>query len=360
VTEIKEKYKGDVRVVFMHSPMPGHKDAVPAAKASQAAHMQGRFWEYHDVLWENNKAISAEDLEAYAKEVGLDVARWKKDMASKEVAAVVDRNFAIASALGQTGRPAFLINGEVIKGAQPIDKFAEIIDRQLAFADKLIEKGVPRDKIHAVATRKVADGKYLKFVVNGDAPPSSKPKKQKPKPPLDKRAHALDIGNSPRKGQGNEIVITEWSDYQCPYCSKVVPVLDEVIEHYGKERASLVFKQYPLSFHKQAELAAEASLAAKAQGRFWEMYYKLFENGKALQRTDLERYAQGIGLDMARFNKELDEGTWKSQIQAEMAEGGKAGVRGTPSIFVNGRRYNGPRDAKGMIKVIDEKLLGKK
>jgi protein-disulfide isomerase len=358
VTEIKEKYKDDVRVVFMHSPMPGHKDAVPAAKASQAAHMQGKFWEYHDVLWENNQAMSQEDLEGYAKELGLDMEKFKKDMASKEVAALIDRNFAVANALGQSGRPAFLINGEVIKGAQPIEKFAEIIDRQIAFADKLIEKGVPKEKVHAIATRKIADGKYLKHVINGDAPAVAKA--PEPKLDLEKRVYPLEIGTSARKGEGNEIVITEWSDFECPYCSKVVPVLDEVIKHYGTERASLVFKQYPLSFHKQAEIAAEAALAAKAQGKFWEMYYKLFENNKALTRADLERYAQGIGLDMTRFNKELDEGVWKSQIQEEMAAGGKAGVRGTPSIFVNGRRYNGPRDAAGMIKVIDEKLLGKK
>jgi len=358
VTEIKEKYKGDVRLVFMHSPMPGHKDAVPAAHASQAAHLQGKFWEYHDLLWENNQAMSPEDLEGYAKEVGLDVEKWKKDMASKEVAAVVDKNFALANALGQSGRPAFMINGEVIKGAQPFEKFAEIIDRQIAFADKLIEKGVPKDKVHAIATRKVAEGKYLKHVIKGEA--AAVAKKEAPKPPLEKRAYPLEIGNSPRKGEGNEIVITEWSDFECPYCSKVVAGLDAVVEHYGKERASLVFKQYPLSFHKQAQIAAEASLAANAQGKFWEMYYKLFENQKALTRADLERYAQGIGLDMVRFNKDLDAGTWKSQVQEEMAAGGKAGVRGTPSIFINGRRYNGPREAEGMIKIIDEKLLGKK
>ena len=360
MTEIKEKYKDDVRVVFMHSPMPGHKDAVPAAKASQAAHMQGKFWEYHDVLWENNQAMSQEDLEGYAKELGLDMEKFKKDMASKEVAAVVDRNFALANAMGQSGRPAFMINGEVIKGAQPIEKFSEIIDRQLAVANQLIEKGVPTEKVHAIATRKAAEGKYLKYVINGDTPPSSKAAEQKPKPPLEKRVNAIEIGNSPRKGEGNEIVITEWSDFECPYCSKVVAGLDEVVTHYGPDRASLVFKQYPLSFHKQAQIAAEASLAAKAQGKFWEMYHKLFENQKALTRADLERYAREIGLDMARFNKELDEGIWKTQIQAEMTDGGKIGVRGTPSIFINGRQYNGPREAEGMIKIIDEKLLGKK
>ena len=360
MAEIEEKYKDDVRIVFMHSPMPGHKDAVPAARASQAAHMQGKFWEYHDLLWENTKALKAADLEGYAETVGLDIVKWKKDMASKEVAALVDRNFGVASALGHSGRPAFMINGEEIKGAQPLDKFSEIIDRQIAFADKLIAKDVPQDKVHAVATRKVSDGKYLKFVINGETPPSSKKAEQKPKPPLEKRAMPIEIGTSPRLGEGNEIVITKWSDFECPYCSKVVPWVDEVYEHYGPEKASLVFKQFPLGFHKQAQIAAEATLAAKAQGKFWEMYHKLFENQKALKRTDLERYAQGLDLDMTRFNKELDDGTWKSQIEAEMGEGKKAGVRGTPSIFVNGRRYNGPRDAKGMIKVIDEEILGKK
>ncbi|MBM4371972.1 MAG: thioredoxin domain-containing protein, partial [Deltaproteobacteria bacterium] len=360
MTELKKKYEGSVRVVFMHSPMPGHKDAVPAARAAQAAHMQGKFWEYHDLLWEDPKALTSEDLERHAKALGLDIEKWKKDRDSKEVGELVDRNFAMANALGQSGRPAFLINGEEIKGAQPIEKFSEIIDRQIALGDKLLEKGIPAEKVHAVITRKVLDGKYFKYVLMGEIPPSSKAQEEKPQPPLEKQVQPIEIGAAPRKGEGNEVVIVEWSDFECPYCSKVVPLLDEVLEHYGPQRASLVFKQYPLSFHKQAQLAAEASLAAHAQGKFWEMYHKLFDNQKALTRADLERFAQEIGLDMVRFNKELDEGTWKAQVQAEMAEGSRFGVRGTPTMFVGGRRYNGPRDAAGMIKVIDEELLGKK
>ena len=360
MAELEKKYKGDVRVVFIHSPMPGHKDAVPAARASQAAYLQGKFWEYHDLLWENNKALKAPDLEGYAKTVGLDIEKWKKDMASKEVAALVDRNFAVATALGHSGRPAFMINGEEIKGAQPIDKFSEIIDRQIALADKLVANGVPPEKVHAISTRNTSDGKYLRYIINGKTPPSSKKAKKKPKAPLEKRAMPVEIGISPRLGEGNEIVITQWADFQCPYCSKVVPWIDEVYEHYGPEKSSLVFKQFPLSFHKQAQIAAEATLAAKAQGKFWEMYHKLFENQKALKRTDLERSAQELDLEMTRFNKELDDGAWKSQIETEIGEGKKAGVSGTPSIFVNGRRYNGPRDAKGMIKVIDAEILGKK
>jgi protein-disulfide isomerase len=168
------------------------------------------------------------------------------------------------------------------------------------------------------------------------------------------------MDDSGRIGEGNEIVITEFSDFECPFCSRVVTMLDDVVKHYGPNRASMVFKNFPLSFHKKAGLAAEAVLAANAQGKFEGMYHKLFDNQKALERTDLEKYAQEIGLNLDRFKSDLDNGTFKKAVEADMALGQKVGVGGTPTIYINGRLYNGERTAEDMIKVIDQKILGKK
>jgi len=139
----------------------------------------------------------------------------------------------------------------------------------------------------------------------------------------------------------------------------VGPLLEEVLKHYGDD-ATLVFKHFPLGFHKQAQLAAEASMAANAQGKFWEYHDVLFQNTKALARTDLENYASQLGLDMDKFNEALDSGTYKERVQEDMALGQGAGVRGTPSIYVNGRKYDGPREGPKMIEIIDKQILKKK
>lgn len=135
--------------------------------------------------------------------------------------------------------------------------------------------------------------------------------------------------------------------------------MHEVLEHYGKDKASIVFKHFPLGFHKQAQLAAEASMAAHAQGKFWEYHDLVFQNMKKLERPNLEAFAQQLGLDMDKFNTALDEGLYKERVQEDMDVCKNAGVRGTPTIFVNGRKYEGPREAKDMIKLIDKEILKK-
>ena len=138
------------------------------------------------------------------------------------------------------------------------------------------------------------------------------------------------------------------------------PLFEAVLEHYGKDKASVVFKHFPLGFHKNAQPAAEASMAAHEQGKFWEFHDQMFANAKALERADLEKYAQEVGLDLAKFKEALDTGKFTQRVKDDFDLGQKAGVGGTPTIFVNGRKYQGPRDPKGMIAVIDEQILGKK
>ena len=137
------------------------------------------------------------------------------------------------------------------------------------------------------------------------------------------------------------------------------PLLKEVQKHYGDDKASIIFKHFPLSFHKDAQLASEATMAADAQGKFWEMHDKIFANQKKIKRPDLDGYAKEIGLDMGKFKAALDNGEFTARVKADMGEGQKAGVRGTPSIFVNGRKYQGQRDAKAMIAIIDKEILSK-
>ena len=121
-----------------------------------------------------------------------------------------------------------------------------------------------------------------------------------------------------------------------------------------------MFKHFPLGFHKEAPLAAEAALAAGEQGDFWGYHDILFDNQKSLQRIELERYAEVMGMDMEKFKAALDGRTYKAQVDADMAEGRKAGVSGTPSIYVNGRKANiSFTQPEAFIESINKNLLGR-
>jgi protein-disulfide isomerase/ribosomal protein L7/L12 len=358
--EILAAYPEDVRVVVCMLPLSFHKRAEPAARAMMAAALQGKGWEYDALLWENNKALEDADLERYAEQVGLNVARWKADLNSAPVVTHVTHQADLAAALGITGTPNFLVNGEAVRGAKPFEEFKTVIETKLTEAKQLAAQGVPPEGIHARATATAVGGSYKRYIVDGVKPPKPTPQAPAaPKDPFDSQAYEIPAGDSPRMGKGEEVLIVEFSDFQCPYCSRVPPILKDVQKHFGDERASLVFKHFPLSFHKDAQLASEASMAANAQGKFWEMHDKIFENQRALKREDLEKYAEEIGLDMAKFKAALDNGEFTQRVKDDMAQGSRSGVRGTPSIYVNGRKYQGQRDAKSMIENIEKQLLKK-
>ena len=358
IAQLIEKYGDSIKVHFLNLPLSFHKRALPAAKACQAAGLQGKFFEYHDILFENNTALEDADLEAYAKQLSLDVEKWKKDKEAKETGDAVDRQARVANAMGITGTPGFFVNGEQVKGAKPIEEFAPIIDAHIAKADALIKNGVPVEKVHAALSRGSMGGTYYKYIMEGAEPPTAQAQAAA-KPPLGERVYDIPMEDSGRIGEGNEIVITEFSDFQCPFCSRITKTEYEVFNMFpGKVK--LEFRNFPLTFHKDAHLAAQAALAADAQGKFWEMHDKLFENQKALTRPDLDKYAGELGLDVDKFKKALDEGTFKAAVDAQMKEGEAAGVRGTPSIYLNGRKFQAAdREAATFKKIIETEILAK-
>lgn len=128
---------------------------------------------------------------------------------------------------------------------------------------------------------------------------------------------------------------------------------------YGDD-AAVVFKHFPLSFHKEAMPAAEAAMAAHEQGKFWEYSDKIFANQKELTSENFEKWAGELGLDMEKFKASMASGKWKAKIQKDMAEGSKAGVRGTPSFYINGRKFEpmGGMSPQAFKSVIDKEILG--
>lgn len=152
-----------------------------------------------------------------------------------------------------------------------------------------------------------------------------------------------------------KVTVVEFSDFECPYCSRAASVTTQLKEKYG-DRVRIVFRQFPLSFHKNAQAAAEASLAAHAQGKFWEFHDLMFENQKALTPEDLNDYAEKAGLDVAQFKKDMESNKYADDVKRDVEMGGKVAVSGTPSLFVNGARVSNPTDLSVVSQEIDKAL----
>jgi protein-disulfide isomerase len=152
-----------------------------------------------------------------------------------------------------------------------------------------------------------------------------------------------------------KVTIVEFSDFQCPYCSRAAAATKKVKEKYG-DKIRFVFRNFPLSFHNRAHQAAEAGMAASAQGKFWQFHDIVFENQRALERADLEKYAEQAKLDVKAFKKALDDKTYEKAVDADVKLGEEVFVNGTPTMFLNGKRIQNPTDFDMISKEIDAAL----
>jgi protein-disulfide isomerase len=137
------------------------------------------------------------------------------------------------------------------------------------------------------------------------------------------------------------ITLVEYGDFECPYCGQAFPIVKELQSELGDD-LRVVFRHMPLSnVHPHAELAAEAAEAAGLQGKFWEMHDVLFENQRDLAAKSLLRYAQEAGADASQVEAALTQGTTRKRVSDDIESAIRSGVNGTPTFFVNGRRYDG-------------------
>ena len=152
-----------------------------------------------------------------------------------------------------------------------------------------------------------------------------------------------------------KVTIVEFSDFQCPFCTRAASVVHQIREKYG-DKVRLVFRQYPLPMHGEARLAAQAALAAHQQGKFWEYHDLLFQNQRALERASLEQYAKQANLDVDRLKKGLDDPALKAAVDADVKLGEEVNVNGTPTVFINGKRVPNPTEFEPVAKLIDAAL----
>jgi protein-disulfide isomerase len=354
MAKISETYGDKVRFVFKHSPLPFHKDAIGASVAAICAGEQGKFWEMHDKMFSNQRALGLDKLPGYAGELGLNAKKFNKCLSgnyktsedgkttwSGKHVDQIERDQELASKVMARGTPNTFVNGRKLTGAKPFEEFKTVIDEELKKAEALLTRGIKSGDL------------YDELVKNG-----------KTFQPLEDEVNTFDLTNAAVLGKKNaKIQIVEFSDFQCPFCSRVGGPLKEVQKHYGDD-AVVVFKNFPLSFHKEAMPAAQAALCAKDQGKFWEYHDQLFANMKALKDQKWGEYATAIGIDKDKLEKCVADKKYEAQVRAEMAEGRKAKVRGTPSIYINGRKFSSPSgyNKAAFTKVIDKHILktGKK
>lgn len=167
---------------------------------------------------------------------------------------------------------------------------------------------------------------------------------------------SIPTAGDPFKGPAAaKITLVEFSDFQCPYCAAAAAKVDAIMKAYPKD-IRLVFKQFPLDMHPQARISAQAALAAQNQGKFWELHDKMFANYRQLSRDRIIAMAREVGLDMTRFTADLENAKSKATINREIDEGVNFGVSGTPSFFINGKKYNGPIEAEALKPILEKEL----
>ena len=313
---------GKVQLQFRDFPLAQiHPNAQGAAVASRCAAEQGAYWEMHDKLFGSQDEWSGlpdpkEAFGGYASALGLDQAAFAACLTSGKFDQAIQDDLQAGQAAGVNGTPSFLINGELLVGAQPAEAFKQAIETVLA-------------------------GGTL-----AAAQPTAVP--AGPPQPLD-----VPIGDAPVRGDANApMTIVEYSDFQCPFCSRfTTDTLGTLLDEYvNTGKAKLVYKDFPLEqIHPQATKAAEAARCVRELGgdeAFWAMHDKLYAGQQEWSGNEgavdiFAKYAGEVGVDAAKVKACLDSGEQTAAVQADLQEGIQLGVQGTPTFFLNGQAFVG-------------------
>jgi len=214
-------------------------------------------------------------------------------------------------------------------------------------------QGAPIDQvrapIRALLTQERTSTVYQAFV---DQLKAKTPVRVTLEPPREKVSVA---GSQARGPAGAPIEIIEFSDFQCPFCLRAYPTVNQVLTTYG-DKIRFVYRHYPLPSHPNARPAAEASECAAEQGKFWLYYEKLFADQTKLTDPGLKQSAAAVGLDTNRFNACVDSRKYKDRVETDIKEGNDVGVSGTPAFFINGRMISGAQPFDAFKRIIDEEL----
>jgi len=350
--ELRRVYgPGQLRLVWKNYPLPFHNQARSASDAAMTVFALGgadAFWKFHDLVFDNQRELSAENYQGWAVLAGVDGAKFQAELSTRRQSAKVDEDVALATQLGVTGTPVFRINGIPLMGAQPIDRFKEVIDVQLAVAKALVSSGTAANQIYNVLSAQ-----------NARAVPAEVEKSPEPEP-QDTSIWRVPVGKSdPTRGPADALVtLVLFSDFQCPYCKRMEETLTTLEQKYGAD-LRIVWKDYPLPFHDRAVSAAvlaRVALAKKGMKGFWQAHRVLFEGQDDLDDGALKVMAKALGLSWPDIQRAMADHRFKDVFKASEDLAKTLKVSGTPCSFVNGYRVAGAMPAEKFVEVIDAQL----
>ncbi len=356
--QLKKDYEGKIRIAFVNLPLGFHKKAKDAAYLAMAAHKQGKFWEVYSFLFTKQKEWNRvpdfkEWLETNKADIPADWDALKKDMESKEIEKIVEEDIKTATSLGLRGTPASFVNGRFISGALPIDSFKKVIEEEFKKAEG---KGLKGDALYKEI---IKDGKPAVAKNNGN-------KADKEKEDPNKIYQVKLSGKEAVKGAKNpKVTIIEFSDFQCPFCSKAFATVEGVAEKY-KNDVKIVYKNFPLGFHKEAKPAALFAYAVKrlyGDEKFFQLASILYAKQKEWNSNPEEKfaaYAKEIGADWTKVKAEIAKPETEAAVSEDIREAGNHNLRSVPSFFVNGRKVSGAKPAEFFESMIESIIKEKK
>ena len=298
----------EVRIVYRALPLDFHPQANLAAEAAFAAGAQGKFWEMHDVLFANQHALSREDLNRYAEQLGLNMSAFRNALETHRFAADIAEDRALGEKAGVTGTPAFFLNGEIVEGARSLPELTAWVDSHAG---------------NAALTNNVADAPSAQnFVVAGDS--------------------------------GKSLVTLTWFSDVRSVSAIAQAKLIRALMARGKGKMQIVFKPFPSAGRPDSEVAAAALIAAQRSGKFWEMYDALAERRDVLDEGKLFTVASSIALNPTSFISSLEAA--KAEVISQTEDASRRGILGSPVIFLNRTRVDGLQREAFYTAILDREL----
>ena len=348
--ELSRRYGDELRIVLKHHPLPFHKQAKPAAVMAQAVLELGgvgAFLRFSDQAFEHQAGMNESDLEVWAAAAGVPVRRVHSAVSDPLHTSAVENDMALAERLGERGTPAFLINGVRVRGAQPLEKFVEVIDQEVPAA-------------RAAQNGGLSDGQlYEQRVMANLGPAETSPSRSNTASAPDLAIYRVPVGKSPTQGPADALVtIVEFAGFQCPYCQRVQATLEQLRQKYPKQ-IRIVFKHYPMPFHQRALPAANLAIYAYRTGgspKFFAVADLLWHSSSDLSDAALERIAKQVGLNSRAAMAAVNSSRYQAVFDEDAKLVKDLKVTGTPQFFINGRRLTGARRLAEFVEVIDAQL----
>ncbi len=354
IEQLKMEYGPEkLRVIWKNNPLPFHPEAGLAHEAALAVFEQTGahgFRIFRDLAFDHQRSLNRAHFIKWAKQAGvINERRFVQALEDRRFEQKIEEDIALARKVGALGTPNFRINGVALSGAQPIEKFRSIVDAQIAAAALLREEGLSADQI------------YPALVAQNAELPESRPKVTSPaSAESEQEVWAVPVyKDDPKRGGAEPLVtIVEFAEFQCPYCKRVQPTLEQVLSTYGDD-VQLVWKDNILAFHPRANPAAQVARAVYAKSgdaAFFEVHDALFASQPRLEFEDLVKAASGHGVTPWLLGNAIRQKKYDVRLQASADLATEYSARGTPQFFINGRRLKGAQPYQAFETVIEEEL----